>query len=180
MNKDNISIIEQGVGDEEGEANLFVEELTGQNNSFVPNFSGYVRNRNSAANPSDINEYIQRVAITTIDAFVANQGISPRFLKVDVEGFEWPVVQGCQKTITAHRPSFMIEVQEHADEIYDFFKTRGYVIVDADLERFERRPNLRCNLFFLPQEVYQRQLETSEISSEAIERVHADDTTLSA
>ena len=46
----------------------------------------------------------------TIDGLVATAGLRPRFVKVDVEGAEWFVVQGMRETLREHRPVVLLEV----------------------------------------------------------------------
>jgi FkbM family methyltransferase len=47
---------------------------------------------------------------TTIDAFVAQLGLRPTFVKVDVEGAEYFVLRGMQETLRTFRPTVMLEV----------------------------------------------------------------------
>jgi FkbM family methyltransferase len=46
----------------------------------------------------------------TIDALVQTAALRPRFVKVDVEGAEWFVVQGMRTTLREHRPVVLLEV----------------------------------------------------------------------
>jgi FkbM family methyltransferase len=46
----------------------------------------------------------------TLDSFVAERGLSPDLIKIDVEGHEAAVVHGCQRTLAEHRPTVLIEV----------------------------------------------------------------------
>jgi FkbM family methyltransferase len=45
-----------------------------------------------------------------VDALVATAGLKPSFVKIDVEGAEWYVVQGMRTTLAEHRPVVMLEV----------------------------------------------------------------------
>jgi len=54
-----------------------------------------------------------RTAITSIDAWVANHGITRvSFIKVDVEGFEPQVILGATATIDTDRPSLLLEIED--------------------------------------------------------------------
>lgn len=54
-----------------------------------------------------------RTAITSIDAWVANNSIRRvSFIKVDVEGFEPQVVAGAAATIDSDRPSMLLEIED--------------------------------------------------------------------
>jgi FkbM family methyltransferase len=46
----------------------------------------------------------------TIDALVPATNLRPRFVKIDVEGAEWFVVQGMRATLRDHRPVVLLEV----------------------------------------------------------------------
>lgn len=46
---------------------------------------------------------------TTIDEVVADKGIGPSFIKIDVEGFEESVILGAEKTIADYKPAIFME-----------------------------------------------------------------------
>lgn len=63
---------------------------------------------------------------------------APHFLKIDVEGYEWEVLQGASATIIKHRPICFIEIAKkftergfthpHFTEIIKFFDEQNYKI----------------------------------------------------
>ena len=64
-------------------------------------------NHIDGASGSDVVE----VECTTIDAYVAEQGIQKiDFMKCDVEGAELLVLRGAEKTIVRHKPKILLEV----------------------------------------------------------------------
>jgi FkbM family methyltransferase len=65
---------------------------------------------------------IQQVMCTVqrLDDF----NLSPVFIKIDVQGFEYAVLQGGRQTISKHRPVVLIEAPKHAERI--FFSTLNY------------------------------------------------------
>lgn len=70
------------------------------------------------------------VRVTTLDAFVADQGIGAiSFIKVDVEGHEREVIAGALGTVRSHRPFFGVELLREADFAYftRFLRDHGYV-----------------------------------------------------
>ena len=83
-------------------------------------------------------------------------------IKIDVEGYEWPVLQGAQHTIARHRPHVLFEHNEDyvargrgsADAIYAYFARRGYALFEVG--RWRRRPIRRnawprsCNVWAIP------------------------------
>jgi len=62
----------------------------------------------------------------------------PHFIKIDVEGYEWEVLQGAKETISRHRPICFIEIAKkfperkfehpHFADIIKFFDEQGYEI----------------------------------------------------
>ena len=85
----NVTIVEAAAGAEEGEAVLYVEELTGQNNSLVQGFAGLADNEKSAG----VSGHAAAVAtrVTVLDTHVPGSGVD--LVKIDVEGFELEVLR---------------------------------------------------------------------------------------
>jgi FkbM family methyltransferase len=55
----------------------------------------------------------ERVAMTTLDAYVALNILGPvKAVKVDVEGHEWAVLKGAQQTLLRDRPVLVVECEE--------------------------------------------------------------------
>jgi FkbM family methyltransferase len=79
-----------------------VEFLHVKNN---PGYSG-LRERDYPDTPD-----FERLTVQTrrLDDLVAQHGLAPRFIKIDVEGAELLVLRGAQLTIEAHRPVIVIE-----------------------------------------------------------------------
>ena len=46
----------------------------------------------------------------TLDGYCQRHDIAPTLLKIDVEGWEWPVLQGARETLARHRPTIVIEL----------------------------------------------------------------------
>jgi hypothetical protein len=53
------------------------------------------------------------VRTTSIDEFCAARGLSPTFIKVDVEGAELDVLKGARRTIAAERRDLHLYVEMH-------------------------------------------------------------------
>jgi FkbM family methyltransferase len=122
---DNVTVVPEGVGASAGRATFFVESLTGQNNSFVPDFEGLEVNADAAGVTPDIEQV--DVAVTTLDIHFPQP---PDFIKVDVEGFELEVLRGARRTLAAGLPALMVEVQAHQDELRALADELGYVLID--------------------------------------------------
>lgn len=53
---------------------------------------------------------IKPVRVTTLDKLCEEQKISPKIIKIDVEGYEWEFLVGGERTIREHRPILIFEV----------------------------------------------------------------------
>lgn len=53
---------------------------------------------------------------------------APHLIKIDVEGAEWPVLMGAQRTIKQHTPAIIYEAHEtvHFQQIYDLLSPMPY------------------------------------------------------
>jgi FkbM family methyltransferase len=63
----------------------------------------------SAANLDQTAERFE-VPVTTIDAYCRSHNIRPSLIKIDVEGFEFNVLNGARDTLKQFRPSVLIEL----------------------------------------------------------------------
>ena len=91
--------------------------------------SGYVV-ADEAAAPASI-----RVEASTLDLIAARKQLDRLdLLKIDAEGFEWPILQGGEKTIARFRPSIIFEYDEGSAArgggssalFSGFFRRHGY------------------------------------------------------
>lgn len=62
-----------------------------------------VSNANSLVQTERSMEKIE-IPVTSVDAFVAERGITINCLKIDVEGAEYDLLKGAKKVLTEHRP----------------------------------------------------------------------------
>jgi FkbM family methyltransferase len=100
-----------------GTAQLFTSEST-----WVSSLIREMTERFEAAQPIEVPR-------RTLDGIVADKGVMPDLLKIDVEGWEAPVVAGAINTIRAARPTVLIEVlhvSDSAPTIYHTFDQLGY------------------------------------------------------
>jgi FkbM family methyltransferase len=123
----NVTVVAKGVGDVNGSLDFYLDPITGQNNSFVKDFNGFIENRKFSAEKEAIVEKV-KVPIIRLDDFLSNNDYSPTFIKIDVEGYELNVIKGMRATISNYRPNLMIEIQKDEKEIIDFFIISNYHI----------------------------------------------------
>lgn len=77
------------------------------------------------------NNYIE-VQSMTIDDFVANEKITPDFIKIDVEGAEAKVLMGMKDTLKLDHVIILVEV--HVNHLRKYFDTDYKVIIDILLK----------------------------------------------
>jgi FkbM family methyltransferase len=147
----NIQLVQKGAGDVIGELDFYIDPISGQNNSFVKDFDGFKTSRELSAE-QDADVQVVKVPVITLDSFFDGETLLPNFVKIDVEGFEWNVIQGFQKTIEKGHPSLMIEIQADADKIIPYFKSVGYTIYNdkmKEINNMEEYVTFRSpNIFF--------------------------------
>jgi FkbM family methyltransferase len=93
----NVTLIKKGVADKVGVAEFFIDPKSTGGSSI------------SRAHKDVDNNNIERIDLTSLDAYVQESGVVPNFVKVDVEGAENLVVAGAQELVKNHRPVFIIE-----------------------------------------------------------------------
>jgi FkbM family methyltransferase len=91
----------------------------------------------------------------TLDSF----NLEPVFVKVDVEGLEYAVLEGARQTLTRHLPVVLLEYSEADDRAKQLLHSLGYAEYAYDGSGFEKGPSGRNkpNSFFIPPK-YERML----------------------
>jgi FkbM family methyltransferase len=130
---DNVVILEEALGDTPGTAQLFVEDLTGQNNTMLGDAGEYRRNSRFAG--VDACTYSVSVPVTTMDDYCSDNGITPTFVKIDVESFELEVLEGANATLAGSRPIVLVEIARRQDEVVALMTSLGYGLFSDDLRR---------------------------------------------
>jgi FkbM family methyltransferase len=130
---ENIVVVEEALGGSSGTAQLFVEDLTGQNNTMLADASEYHRNSRSAG--VDARTYSVSVPVTTIDDYCTYNGVAPTLLKIDVESYELEVLEGAKATLATYKPIALVEIARREDEVFALMTSLGYGLFSADLTR---------------------------------------------
>lgn len=142
--KTNITLVESALGASVGSAQLFIDGLSGQNNSLAGERYAEIQRENAFVSAT---QYYATVPMTTIDAYCHETRASPGFLKVDVEGFELAVLRGAAETLEEHHPVLMVEMMEQRDEVLELLRGHGYEPFNPALRRCTNTPG--GNAFFL-------------------------------
>lgn len=116
--RDLVSIIEQGVGRAPGVLSLKI-------NSKNPTLSTFNREWMTGRFKNEVWDSEVKVLVTTIDALVRRYGI-PRYIKIDVEGFELDVLFGMTKRFGIVSFEFTIEFFENATKCLRYLAGLGY------------------------------------------------------
>jgi FkbM family methyltransferase len=150
-------VVSAAVGAHPGRGDLQVENLSGQNNSLVPAEAALDRTARSAhLRPrTDVVD----VEVLTLDGYVEATGIAPDFVKVDVEGFEWEVLQGAARLVSERRPAWMIELTRRRQETAAWLVDHGYEVLDENLRHLVRPTWTGQNVVFLHRDRHKWALE---------------------
>ena len=94
----------------------------------------------------------------TLDSIVAEIGIKPDFLKIDVEGFEHAVLAGGTKVLEAFRPRIVLEANpgDPADRVTQILAAHGYHFQKITSMGLESHPEI------LPAEDFRNWLCTAD------------------
>jgi FkbM family methyltransferase len=91
----------------------------------------------------------------TLDSF----NLEPIFVKVDVEGLEYAVLEGARETLGKHHPVVLLEYSESDNRAKQLLQSLGYSEYAYDGSGFDKGPSGRDkpNSFFIPPK-YERML----------------------
>ena len=155
----NVVVEHVALSDCEGEGTIYVDTLTGQNSSLVAGFDVFRANR-ARAYDDRATVIPTAVAQTTLDRYVEMRGISPDFVKIDVEGGELRLLHGARSLLERHRPVFMVEIQpKNAPEVGGLLSRHGYVPLPARCVAYAPIDNGSTgNTFFFHADQHDRQL----------------------
>lgn len=125
----NVQVSETAISDEIGTASLHVAEYAGGSALAA------------ADNMTDDLKGVMTVAVTTVDALIAQrQAPPPTLVKIDVEGAEINVLRGMRETLSRVRPIVLYEIDDEdaqrlaakAALCADFLREMGYEIEELE------------------------------------------------
>jgi len=129
-----ISTYNHGIGDKSGQFEILIKKDNAGHNHIenidVPLSSGKKRRRT-------VQPKKQIVEVKTLDSYNFKD---VDIIKVDTEGYEFPVVMGAEQTIVTQRPIVQLEMVDGQPErfgfscqqIYDWFLSREFIITLSD------------------------------------------------
>lgn len=121
-----VRIVGAAVGAESGDATLFAAETDGMSRMGAPNL--LIANQVESIT----------VPVTTIDEFCEREGIVPRWLFIDIEGFEIQALRGAHRLIERYGAQVEIVVEMHPDVWSSAATTRAQA--EAVISELGRRP----------------------------------------
>jgi FkbM family methyltransferase len=158
-NKPNITHIPKGIGDVHSERTMFVERLTGMNNTFVEEspllkanaaFDGFSADRLRESVP---------VELVRFDDYAAEHAVRPALIKIDVEGFEWEVLQGMRETLISRHPRLMVEVTRQPEQVWSILQEAGYIVFGEALQVLYSADELHGNVFCMCPDIHGQYLQ---------------------
>ncbi len=157
--KENVTVVEKGVGARPERRSFFLENLTGQNNSFVDDFDVLETNKARAyASQTKVEE--TTVDVVTLDDFCGARQMRPDFIKIDVEGFEREVLLGAERLLREVRPMLMVEIQAGHADIVRLARKLGYLLFTPDGQAIGGADDFHAqhiNTFWLHEQAHARQ-----------------------
>lgn len=157
----NVTVVAKAAGRRTERRMLYLEGISGQNNSLVPDFGVFRTNRARAFAPK-AEPQGEVVEVVALDDFCRGRSIRPAVIKVDVEGFELEVLQGASSIIRDALPLLMVEIQTGHRQILQFARQRGYLLFTPSGRPVRCREDLAAehiNTFWLHAEAHRQELE---------------------
>ena len=116
---ENVTVIEKAAGAQAGSARLQVVD--------DQSWSKLVE---TGEHP--LTQTVMDVEVVAVDDLVRNGLRPPDLVKIDVEGFELPVLEGMRRTLAEHRPAVICELHGTHREFAAFMRDAGYRIVNLE------------------------------------------------
>jgi FkbM family methyltransferase len=152
----NISLVEMAVSSSAGHASLYVETLSGQNDSLLREYEGFT----AAARSHGLRPEATVVTVQTIrlDSYVEEHRLRPALVKIDVEGAEAAVLSGAANVLGLIRPVLMVEVTQRHSDVTKILLENNYRLfapAGAPIDASQRKASdvpVSGNVFAIPAE----------------------------
>lgn len=133
-----VGIRERAAGDVSGSLPMFVESLSGQNNSLVHEFPHLANNVHFSGIQPKMSTV--QVPVVRVDDDVAPDAHFD-LVKIDVEGFEYEALAGMVRLIERCRPTLLVELNAVRNAaVAELLGSAGYVGFDEDGRTLEAIP----------------------------------------
>ena len=123
----NITLEFAAVSSKNGKSTFFEDNVTGQNNSLLSDYKN--ADWVAASHGDRVVRTPHEVDLVTLDSYVSEYGLTPDFLKIDVEGCELDVLLGAHATL-GRVHSLMVEVTEQHKEVASLLHEAGFNLFD--------------------------------------------------
>ena len=118
-----LTIIQTALGNKDGEAELMISD-SNTISSMSPEWIDAVKK--SGRFSENVWNQKQQVSLTTLDNLIEKYG-TPAFIKIDVEGYEYRVIQGLSKPVPMISLEFVPEIIESTDMCIDYLQQLGEI-----------------------------------------------------
>ncbi|MDQ3290122.1 MAG: FkbM family methyltransferase [Bacteroidota bacterium] len=127
-NLTNVDLIQKAVSDKNGVQNFYLENLTGQNNSLIDNYTRF--NASLAKSGVSVRTKTVQVETVTLDSYLEKSypDVNIDFIKMDIEGAELMALTGMVNTLKKFKPNLMIEVTVNDHEVIQFLNDLDYYV----------------------------------------------------
>jgi len=139
----NTTVFQKGVGDSCGQLEFVIENLSGQNNSFLKNYECLDLLQKSQGLRAE--SQVQLIDVVTLDSLMDDVGRID-FVKVDAEGFEWPVLKGAQRLLATQSPAITLEMQFDRQEQFENVASHGYRLFSPGLREIKTFAEFSANI----------------------------------
>lgn len=145
----NVQLIEKALGNHEGEVNMI---LPTEKKVRMHGLSHVVHSSITEFNHGEVH----RAPLTSLDALPELEGVpTVGGIKIDVENYEYFVLDGGRNLIKKYRPLIYIELwdNENRQQCFDLMLGLGYIIkvlIQDQLVVYDKEKHQKQNFFFVP------------------------------
>jgi FkbM family methyltransferase len=144
----NTVILPVAASDSDGEMDFFVEEFGGFTNSLEQEFTETTNISHSDTQHKN-NAQVRKIKVDvrSTDSICEELGLTPDFIKIDVEGAELRVLRGATGTLRSVE-SLMVEVSRHHELVYELLMEVGFQPYDSQGNAIQDGVFEGGNIFF--------------------------------